>query len=207
MDHIRFHRETSLILFLLGLLLLIVPKNWLPSFYHPIFLGVLFLLSPLLIYAPTLLLTRRSSERKRLLVVKMRSIAAFSIIMNTGGELGLFQLYRFGFEYDKLAHFLVPMLLAFILAESLRAWEHFSRRKIILLVFLIAFLVGLFWELLEWGSDRLFHTDEWGVLGTHVAGDTYHDIIFNTLGSIAGLFIFCLPPKIKKSAQEKAPLQ
>lgn len=115
------------------------------------------------------------------------------------GELGLYQLYRYGFQYDKFAHFVVSMLFAFILGEALKEWTRFPSRKIVWLVILIMFGSGILWEIFEAASDYLFKTQEWGVYGNYLAWDTVADIGFNTLGALAGVIVF----KIPKGSHEK----
>lgn len=192
MQHRYFLRFASILLVLMGCILLFSPRAWFPNFYSPVFMGVIALLSPFLIYLPKLIL-RKSNPKKRKLILEMRSVIAFALLINFGGELGLFQLYKVGFEYDKFSHFLVSMMFAFILGESLKEWEHFSLRKRMLVVLLIVFATGLIWEFFEASSDFLFKTQEWGVYGQHLALDTLKDIGFNTLGAIAGIVVFMLP--------------
>lgn len=188
----NFLTFSGITLVLIGVVLLVSPSDWFPVFYSPIFMGVLALLSPFLIYLPRFIL-KRSSPEKRQLILNMRTVIAFALIINFAGELGLFQLHRYGFEYDKLAHFTVCMLLAFTLGESLKEWERFRTMKLIGLVLLIVVSTGIFWEALEFISDFLFKTQEWGVYGEHLVWDTAKDIGFNTLGAIAGIFVFMLP--------------
>lgn len=192
MRHKYFLHFASLLLVLMGCILLFSPKAWFPNFYSPIFMGIVALISPVLIYLPKFIL-KKSNPKKRKLILEMRSVIAFALLINFGGELGLFQLYKIGFEYDKFFHFLVSMMLAFILGESLKEWEHFSLRKRMLVVFLVAFGSGLVWEFFEASSDFLFKTQEWGVYGEHLALDTLKDIGFNTLGALAGIVIFMIP--------------
>lgn len=178
----------------MGCILLIGPRGWFPNFYSPIFLGIIALISPVLIYLPKFFL-KKSTPRKRNLILEMRSVIAFSLLVNFAGELGLFQLYRYGFEYDKFAHFSVSMLFAFMLGESLKEWENFSPKKVVGLTLLIVFGSGILWELFEASSDFLFKTQVWGVYGEHLVIDTYRDIFFNTLGAIAGAIVFSLPKR------------
>lgn len=200
MEHRAFLRISGILLVIIGLILLLAPTAWFPNYYNPIFMGVVALASPFLIYLPKLIL-KKSTTKKRRLILEMRTVIAFSLLVNFAGELGLFQLYKFGFEYDKFSHFIVSMLFAFILGESLKEWENFSSRKVVGLVLLIVFGAGLFWELFEASSDYLFKTQEWGVYGRHVTLDTLKDIIFNTLGAIAGIVIFMIP----KGSTKKLP--
>lgn len=195
-NHRKFLWLSNIIFVLTGLGLLLAPRSWFPDFYHPIYFGIVFLLSPILITLPNLFL-KESSPQKKNLVLKMRTVIALALIINMGGELGLFQLFRYGFEYDKFAHFLVCMLFAIMLGESLEAWEHFSYTKIAFTIILIGVMAGLVWEGLEAASDALFHTSEWGMNGYGIKVDTFRDIIFNTLGLFSGLIVLRLPRKKK----------
>ena len=192
MRHRYFLRFASILLVTMGCILLFSPKEWFPNFYSPVFMGTVALISPVLIYLPKWIL-QKGDPKKRKLILEMRSVIAFALLINFAGELGLFQLYRIGFEYDKFSHSLVSMMFAFILGESLKEWEHFSLRKRMLIVFLVVFGAGIFWEFFEASSDFLFKTQEWGVYGQHLVLDTLKDIGFNTLGAIAGIAIFMIP--------------
>lgn len=192
MEHKNFLKFSSVSLVIIGFILLLGPSRWFPNFYSPVFMGIIAILSPFLIYLPKFILTR-STPRKRNLILEMRSVIAFSLLVNFAGELGLFQLYKYGFEYDKFAHFIVSMLFAFILGESLREWKNLHSGKLVLIVFLIVFSSGILWEIFEISSDYLFKTQEWGVYGEHLALDTYKDMIFNTLGALAGIIVFKIP--------------
>lgn len=197
MEHKNFLKFSSVGLVIMGCILLLGPNRWFPNFYSPIFMGVIALLSPFLIYLPKFFL-KKSTPQKRNLILEMRSVIAFSLLVNFAGELGLFQLYRYGFEYDKFAHFIVSMAFAFILGESLKEWEQFHSQKLMLLVFLIVFCSGILWEIFEASSNHLFKTQEWGVYGNHLALDTYKDMIFNSLGALAGIIVFKIPKGRKK---------
>lgn len=193
MEHKSFLKFSSVSLVMIGLILLLAPGRWFPNFYNPVFMGVVAIVSPFLIYLPKLFL-KKSTPQKRNLILEMRSVIAFSLLVNFAGELGLFQLYKYGFEYDKFAHFIVSMAFAFILGESLREWEQLHSRKLVLIVLLIVFSSGIVWEIFEASSDYLFKTQEWGVYGKHLALDTYKDMIFNALGALAGIIV-CKVPK------------
>lgn len=205
MEHKNFLKFSSATLVIIGLILLLGPKNWFPNFYSPVFMGVIALISPFLIYLPKFIL-KKSTPQKRNLIIEMRSVITFSLLVNFAGELGLFQLYKYGFEYDKFAHFIVSMAFAFILGESLREWKPLHSKKLVLAVFLIVVSSGIVWEIFEASSDYLFKTQEWGVYGKHLAMDTYKDMIFNALGTIAGMIIFMIPKgQSKRSNVLSAP--
>ncbi|MEK9174231.1 MAG: hypothetical protein AAB845_03150, partial [Patescibacteria group bacterium] len=82
-----------------------------------------------------------------------------------------------------------------ILGESLREWEHLHAKKLEVIVFLIVFGSGIVWEIFEASSDFLFKTQEWGVYGEHLVLDSYKDLLFNSLGALAGIVIFKIPKK------------
>jgi hypothetical protein len=188
----------SLLFLFIGFGILAVPRNWLPeTINHPTFYGFLLFLSAAIIYLPPLILRHRKTERKERLVTNMQSAIAFSLLLNNAGEFGLFGLYQYGFQYDKFCHFLVCMILAFILAESLRAWERLSFWKISWMTFTAVLLSGLAWELFEFSSDLFFNTAEWGVYGRNVIADTVLDIVFDILGAVAGIVVFLIPSKWK----------
>lgn len=189
-----FLKYTSIALVIIGLFLLIAPKQWFPDFYKPVFMGIISLVSPALIYLPKFIL-KKSNPKKRNLILEMRSVIAFSLAVNIAGELGLFQLYKYGFQYDKFAHFIVSMIFAFILSESLKEWENFTSKKLVWIVFLIVLSSGLLWELFEATSDFLFKTQEWGAYGKNIIRDTLGDVIFNTLGILSGIIVFKIPKK------------
>ena len=98
-----------------------------------------------------------------MLILNLRVIIALSLLLNSFGTLGLYQLYRYGFEYDKFAHFLVSMLLAFILSEIICEWKKLPKSQVIIPVIIIVFAAGIAWEGIEFSSDLLFETQEWGV--------------------------------------------
>lgn len=202
MRHRYFLRFASILLVLMGCILLICPKEWFPNFYSPIFLGIIAIISPILIYLPKFFL-KKSTEKKRNLILEMRSVIAFSLLVNFAGELGLFQLYRIGFEYDKFAHFAVSMLFAFIFGESLKEWERMSSKKVALITILVVFGSGIIWEFFEASSDFLFKTQVWGVYGEHLVTDTYKDIFFNTLGALAGTIVFLIPKGHRRGSQKQ----
>lgn len=169
-----------------GLALLLFPKGWFPSFYDPVFMGSVALASPFLAYLPKISVRADTPEKKRT-VMKIRTMIMVSLILGGMGELGLYQLYRIEFEYDKLAHFTISMFLTFICAESLMTWRHYSFRKVPWLVALAVLIAGILWEGVEAASDTIFGTEVWGIYGSFILRDTLWDIYFNTFGILAGM--------------------
>lgn len=174
-----------------GLALLLFPKEWFPSFYQPVFMGSVALASPFLAYLPKISVKADTPEKKRT-VMKIRALIMASLTIGGLGELGLYQLYRMGFEYDKLAHFTVSMLLTSVYAESLMAWKYHSFRKLPWSVALAVFGAGVLWETLEATSDTILGTEVWGIYGRAIARDTLWDIFFNTFGILAGMIVLAI---------------
>lgn len=187
-----FLKFSSRALVIIGLVLLFGPKSWFPNFYSPIFMGIIAIISPFFIYLPGFIL-KKDTPQKRKLILEIGSVITFSLIINIAGELGLFQLYKYGFEYDKFSHFVVSMIFTFILCESIKEWGILPSEKIIWLALLIVFGSGILWEVFEATSDILFKTQEWGVYGRYLVSDTYKDIGFNILGALAGIIVFKIP--------------
>ncbi|MDD5083904.1 MAG: DUF2238 domain-containing protein [Candidatus Moranbacteria bacterium] len=197
MHHKRLQVFAGVTFIVLGIVLLRVPQEWFPDFYRASYIGVIALLSSVLIYLPSLMLTQ-DTPKKRELVLQSRSVIAFSLSINLLGELGLFQLYRFGFEYDKFAHFIVCMAFTVILCEALIEWKHCHSKQAIIVAVLIIVGSGILWEVVEFSSDVLFGTQEWGVYGKYTVPDTIKDILFNIVGIISGIIIFKPPKRLSK---------
>lgn len=192
-------------LVVIGFSLLLWPKERLPDFYHPVFMGITAILSPFFIYAPFIRIMA-DTPRKWKLILRIRSVVTLAILMNVAGQLGLFQLYRFGFEYDKFTHFTVSMLFAYMLCEALTEWVRFDLRRTIVTASLIMFGAGIAWEGIEFSADMLFGTQEWGVYGKDTISDTLRDILFNTLGIFSGTVIFARTQNVKAEVSKKTRL-
>lgn len=199
MNRHTYLKLSSLALIAVGLVLLFGPRSWFPYFYNSLYFGFVALVCPLLIYLPFAILKGDTPQKKNL-ILEISMVIAFSITINMAGELGLYQLYKVGFEYDKFAHFLVSMLFAFVLCEALSEWRRLSPKRIILTVIPIVLSAGFLWEGFEAASDFLFNTKTWGVYGQNIAWDTYKDIGFNALGILSGILIFLIPNKSKGTA-------
>lgn len=174
-----------------GLALLLFPKEWFPSFYNTMFMGSVALASPFLAYLPKMSM-KADTPKKRRAVMRIRALIMAALIIGGLGELGLYRLYRVGFEYDKLAHFTVSMFLTFICMESFMTWKHHTSRKLSWLVALAVLSAGILWEGLEATSDTVFGTAVWGIDGRFIANDTLWDIYFDAFGILAGMIALAI---------------
>ncbi len=115
-------------------------------------------------------------------------VIASALILNGFGSLGLFKLYTLGFEYDKLAHFIVPLIFTVNFAGILNKLRGLTFNQSLIAVSISIFLLGLLWEIFEFSSDILFGTETFGIYGKEMFRDTIQDILANALGILAGIF-------------------
>jgi len=107
---------------------------------------------------------------------------AFILSLNASGDLGLYELYRYGFEYDKVIHFISPLIVTIAFTKILGL-----RRAMLIVVAGV-----LSWELYEFLADTFLKTHLFGVYRHQVFKDTVTDLIMNALGITSAIFIFLL---------------
>ena len=178
---------------LMGSVLLSAPSEWFPIFYAPRFMGVAALLFGVVIFLPQIIfrvsVEHRDFKIKQDAVRNLQTILAICFLLAGGGELGLWQLYKYGFQYDKLIHFIVPALLTISLSHFLFHWWRLRREKAIKISAIFIFIGSLVWEALEFYSDKIFGTQLFGVYGQHLSQDTKWDIFYDLAGIITGWLV------------------
>lgn len=199
MKYQKFIKISIVAFGVVGSVLLFLPERWSHTVYHPSYLGVMFLFSAALIYLPKII-TKSKSQAAKDVARKTQAALAAMFILNGLGELGLYQLYLVGFEYDKMAHMATSLLAAVMLGEILIVWKKISFRQTIWRVALIIFAAGIGWELWEILSDILFHTQEWGVYGKFTNTDTVGDLTWGGIGLFFGLVFLKVTQKQKNFA-------
>lgn len=204
----RFLAFSNTLFILASLALLFLPREWFPSFYQPVFMGLVALASPLLVFLPKMAVKNDSPKNARM-IGRIRAVIMASLLIGGLGELGLYQLYRVGLEYDKLAHFTISMLLTIVYADALMEWKRPTFRTLLWWVVPALLAAGIVWEGLEAASDKMFGTELWGIYGSAVAMDTLWDIYFDSFGVLAGVIAFALrrparSPKRKMRKQSAA---
>ncbi|HCU71035.1 MAG TPA: hypothetical protein DIC35_04800 [Candidatus Moranbacteria bacterium] len=187
--------KLSIAIFLIAAIAMFAsPKEWRYFLYHPIYLGIVFLVSAFLIYFPQIVF-RFTVQEKKEMIRKTQATLASAFLLNALGEFGFYKLYLIGFEYDKLIHLVNSMLFSFLLGKILVIWKNFSFRQTVWRTVLAIFIGGVGWELWEIFSDFVFHTLEWGVYGEHNFVDTIGDLIWNCAGILMGVVLLKLTMK------------
>lgn len=137
--------------------LLITPHSWWPEYYDVTYFGIAALVCAVAIWR---------------VPAQLKTPLAIILLLNASGDLGLYQLYKYGFEYDKLIHFVSPLIATLALA---RMWG-IKRAAIVVIAFAIT------WELFEFFIDQYFKTRLFGVYHLFIWRDTAWDLIIDVGG-------------------------
>ncbi|MBI4709177.1 MAG: hypothetical protein HY764_03180 [Candidatus Portnoybacteria bacterium] len=196
----KIKRVTNLSVYLFvfsGAVFFLGEKNWWPSFYEPNFFGAVFLASALLVMLPGMIF-KTSDENKKNMVNLVTLTVAIAVILNALGQVYLFQLYKYGFPYDKIIHFVLPFLFVIVLAFFLEAWYGLPIKKAIKKSVIYIFIGCLLWEVYEFGVDAIFKTTEAGIYGQQKLKDTSFDILLDIAGIALASYFFYSPRLFKK---------
>jgi hypothetical protein len=182
-----------------GIMLLIFPVRWFPSFYDVRYMGIgavicvaAIIFLPKIFFVPPDVL---HAEKKNKTADLFQLGFAVAVINNALGDMGLYQLYKVGFEYDKFIHLTTSFLAVLIIAVVLEGRFEVRVFYSILVALIIVVFAGLFWELFEYLSDVVFKTHLYGVYGVNINSDTQFDILSNTFGAIIGALVLFLKRK------------
>lgn len=171
-----------------GFIMILGKREWFPDFYTPLFAGTMSFVSAFLIFLPKILFKTENPAKEKY-ITELQAFVSIALLLNGAGALGLFQLYKIGFQYDKLIHFTVPFLMAIEGVRLFNIFKENSFKKSLIKGSLWVFTGGVVWEILEFFSDLIFKTKTWGVYGNYVWADTIGDLSFNLIGIIAAIFI------------------
>lgn len=176
--------------FLGGAILFWGDPNWFPSFYRPKVMAAASFMFALSIYLPRLIFRPASTPEKEKALQNLQKAAAACLLITSLGTLGLYQLYRIGFEYDKLVHFLFTLIATLAIAGFASGWYEIKQNRALALAVLLV-LVGIgFWETIEFYADLILGIKIFEVYGRGFERDTILDMSFGALGIIAGATIF-----------------
>lgn len=200
-----------LIFFCAGLIFLLLPISWFPDFYDVRYMGWSAMASAVIVkYLPMAIRAPQGSpgfEQKNRAVDLFKFLIIFSLASNAFGDLGLYQLYRVGLEFDKLLHFIAPFVGVSIIFIILTDRFDFSAANAIAASFLIVMALSAGWEIYEQIADRLFKTRIAGEYGLNVNADTRMDIIFDFMGATVATALSALRPTTLRSAIYKITAQ
>lgn len=112
----------------------------------------------------------------------LRFVITTALMANAAGELYFYQLYRFGFQYDKFAHLANSLLFILALASFGRSWYGLSPAKSLRASIAIVVICSIGWEVLEFASDKIFNTKVFGIYGQLKLIDTIFDLVYDFLG-------------------------
>ena len=143
-----------------GFVLLLTDKTHWPGYYDLPYMGWAALVCALVIFV---------------VPKEFQAPLALVLFLNGLGDLGLYQLYLYGFEFDKVIHFVSPLIAALVFIPRLGVV------RAALLVVGMAFA----WELFEFLADTYLKTHLFGVYRHQVFRDTITDIAMNILGVAA----------------------
>lgn len=197
----RFSFLSALFLLLAGVILLSFDIHFFPSFYDVRYMGVASLVgASVILFIPFFFkvpLNHPNAERKNHGADILQLCLTFALMNNALGDLGLYELYRVGFEYDKVVHFLTPLVLVVLLHRFFQERFDFSFQKALFFTFFLIIGGAGAWELYEYWADAVFQTHIYGVFGTDIWRDTILDLTYGTLGAIVGLLLILKHPKFK----------
>ena len=187
----RTNKFIAAVFIIAGLILIFGKREWFPEFYRPQFMGIIAFVSALLIILPRFIFKPSSEElNKQKSLNLLQAVLVVGLALNSLGALGLFQLYKIGFEYDKLIHFVVPFLSVIAFSRFGLDWYGWSFGKSIILAAVLVIFGGFFWELFEFFGDKLLKTEMSGYYGKFIIKDTVWDSAMNFFGVVAGILNF-----------------
>lgn len=192
--NIKMFTKISLyILFSIGIVALILPSHWFPSFYDARFLGIGTIAAALMIMALPKLIkveaTHAQAHKKNHAAKMFEFLLSTIFLSNALGDVGLYQLYTIGFPFDKVLHFGIPLLSVIILSLVIhQTFEIRPYHSIALASFTVMSCV-IDWEFYEYSMDTIFHTRLFGVYGSQINTDTKYDIIYGAIGNFIGVII------------------
>jgi len=188
-------------LIIAGLILLFGNKRWWPNFYTPIYFSITFLSSVIIIILPKFIF-RTNDQCRKDSVILLQFVIAIALILNALGELGFYQLYKYGFQYDKVIHFTSSFLFVVVLTSFIEMWNNISLKRALRIGIILVLLGSILWEFFEFSSDLIFKTSEFGIYGQNKISDTIFDIIFDMIGMVTSIYFISSPKLSKKIVDE-----
>jgi hypothetical protein len=164
-----------------------VNFKW-PVFYQPLLFSNAFLVSAVIILTSKYIF-RSENVRRESAAMLLRFAIALSLFLNALGELYLYELYKYGFQYDKFLHLLCPIMFMPILALFGDTWFGWSKKRAALIAVSVVLLFSVIWEVFEFSSDMIFKTQEFGIYGKFKVTDTFFDLLYDLSGTVIAYVI------------------
>ncbi len=194
--HGQRHRARTIRAFYAFLIALFVvltfsPLSWFPSFYDTRYMGLISLAGIAMVYwlywAFAVEETEIHADAKNAAVHRAQYLLTLFIFVSVIGDLGLYQLYRVGFQYDKVLHFAIPFVTMVVLPLLMMVRFDLTLRRATWYTFGGLLVTGVVWEVYELTVDLFFGTSLSGMYRTVIAWDTQVDVMCVAAGTIAGL--------------------
>ncbi len=167
---------------------MITGSDRLPDFYNPGYMAGAAFVSALAIIAP-IWIFRSKDPQKHKARLKLQGIILLALALNAAGALGLYKLYLVGFEYDKLTHFLTPLVLVWGVTNFRMEWYGRGLHSALKWSLLLVLTAAVSWEFYEFFADALLGTAMFGAYGEAVIRDTIMDFVMNILGAVLAVII------------------
>lgn len=193
----KFIKVSVIFIAVISLILLIGNKDWFPNFYNPIFMGIMGIASVFIILSPRLVLNPVGDDHKKKSIDFVQDALSLILVLSSAGGIGLYQLYRYGFQYDKFLHFFVSFILVITICNFLFYWHKIHIAKTFVYIAIGVVAAGFFWELFEYLTDLCLGTQTFGFYGELVFRDTVWDMIMNAFGAIIGAIVVLYKNPIK----------
>lgn len=182
--------------------LLAVPRDWMPEFYRPLFMAGISTVAAMAVAAPGWIFKTKDEHKKKVLE-RSQLVIAFAMLINGLGGLGLYKLYQFGIEYDKILHFIIPTLMTIVIAYFLIHWYDKPLRFATTFAVIAVLVGGIGWEAWEVTQDKIFGTQTAGVYGEDYVRDTTLDIFADIGGTVLGAYLILRHSKNKVTNLDK----
>ncbi len=188
-----FIRTAQVILIVAGIALIALPREWLPSYYKPLPMGLVAIGFSFLINLASWVLPR---FRNHPTLLAFQCILATDLILSGIGSLGAWGLYRYGFAYDKLVHFIFSATMMYFIGRVVLLWKNVRATPALIILALIVSLCGVVWELIEYVFAAYFHLGLFGTLFDH---DSRRDILINITGVLVAVGALGFSMRTKRS--------
>ncbi len=124
------------------------------------------------------------TRRPRTLKAAEATVLALFLLHVMGHALGFYAQFAW---YDKALHFAEPLALAFVLfalsqsVDWIWQWRRVTPVEVAIYCFSMVLALGALWEILEFGMDTFFHTQE-----QNGNTDTMLDLLMDAAGGLVG---------------------